>query len=319
MADPRWDWAIRVPATSANLGPGFDVLGLALARFLVVGSRVRQDDEPRVVTHGEGFDEVVDGDENLLWQSFVRGCDAWQVDIPDLALTVHNDIPLERGLGSSSAAIIAGLSLARQLSEAAVGDLDVVQLADEIEGHPDNVAPAVLGGVVAAARRDDGTLAVRRAQPPPGARVLVHVPNGRQRTNAARRALPDSLSRADVATQIGRTAFVTGGMVGAWPLDAGVVGDRLHEPARRRGLPVSDRIIDDLRALGLASWLSGSGPTVAALVGPNFTLASLGEAERDDVSVMVLDIDLGGVIVCPAGGCAWANAGACGSCPHGRL
>lgn len=319
MTESRHDWAVRVPATSANLGPGFDVLGMALGLFLVVGSRKRDGDESRVTTNGEGAGEVATDDDNLLWRSFVRGCDAWGVPVPDLALDVHNDIPLERGLGSSSSAIVAGLMLARLVSDEQIGDLDVVILADEIEGHPDNVAPAVLGGVVAAARRDDGTLAVRRAQPPAGARVLVHVPSGRQLTNAARGALPDALSRADVATQIGRTAFVTGGMVGAWPLDAQVIGDQLHEPARRSGLPVSDALIAELRGRGIPTWLSGSGPTVASLVGAT-KLPDLQEiVDADEVARHVLDVDLGGAVACPAGGCIWAQNGACGSCPHGRL
>lgn len=308
------DWVVRVPATSANLGPGFDVLGLALDVHLVVGSRAR-DGGGRVTTRGEGEGEVATGDDNLVWQSLVRGCDAFDVAVPDLALDVHNAIPLARGMGSSSAAIVAGLALARAVAGVAVGDRDLVALADEIEGHPDNVAPAILGGVVAAARRDDGALAVRRAQPPGGARVLLVVPDEQQLTSAARAALPDELARGDVATQVGRTAFVTGGMVGAWPHDPGVVGDLLHEPARRAGQPLSDEVLAALRAGGVVAWLSGSGPTVAALVDASATTGPTFDGAR----TIVVDLDLGGVITCPRDGCAWAGTSDCGACPRGRL
>lgn len=315
------DWAVRVPATSANLGPGFDVLGLALDVHLVVGSRARtagDDPELCVVTLGVGAGELATGVDNLLWQSFVTGCDTFDIDVPDVVLTAANEIPLERGMGSSSSAIVGGLALARAVAGADMGDRELVTVADEIEGHPDNVAPAILGGMAAATRADDGGLAIRRAQPPAGARVLLHVPTSRQLTSSARAALPDTLTRAEVITQVGRTAFMTGALTGAWPADAGVVGDVLHEPSRRDGLPTSDAILDQLRSRGVVSWLSGSGPTIASLVDADATIAALG-IEGSDRQILLVDVDLGGVIVCPRGGCTWALDGDCGHCPHRAL
>ena len=144
--------------------------------------------------------------------------------------------------------------------------------------------------------------------------MALHVPEEQQLTAAARVGLPTSLPREDVAAQVGRTAFVTGGMVGAWPHDPGVVGDLLHEPARRGGQPLSDDVLDRLRADGAVSWLSGSGPTVATLVEVGVTVPSF-----DGCATTVVDLDLGGVVVCPRDGCAWAASGDCGGCPHRRL
>jgi homoserine kinase len=159
--------SVRVPATSANLGPGFDAFGIALTRHLVVHTAPRGEQEPRVTTVGEGAGELSTGDDNLIWRSLVTFCRSHEQPVPDVALHVVNDLPLERGLGSSSSAIVAGLVLGRALTGLAVADRDLVDRADQLEGHPDNVAPALLGGLVACTRDADGALVVRRRNPAP--------------------------------------------------------------------------------------------------------------------------------------------------------
>lgn len=321
MSTPRHQ-ALRVPATTANLGPGFDAFGAAVSRHLYAGSRPRRDQGERVATTGEGAGEVPTGDDNLVWQALVRFCEAHDVRVPDVALRVHNEVPLERGLGSSSAAIVAGLALARALTGAAVGDLDLVALAATIEGHPDNVAPAVLGGFVSCVSDDDGRLVTRRAQPAARLRPVAMVPGTRQATTAARGVLPEALPRAEVATQAGRAGHVAGALLGAWPADPAATGDRLHEPARLAVMEATGTLVRSLRVRGVHAWLSGAGPTAAAAVA-----ASDGGAVdvcREAASaagfrLLLLDWDLGGAVVCPDGGCAVSGTRRCVQCPAHRL
>lgn len=312
--------AVRVPATSANLGPGFDALGVALGLHLVVGATARSD--ARVTTTGEGADELPEGDDNLVWASLVRFCEDRDLEVPDVSLEVCNAIPLERGLGSSSAAIVGGLALGRMLTGAHVGDRELVRLADRIEGHPDNVAPAILGGFVSATTGTDGHLVVRRAQPDPTTRVVVAVPQSRQLTSEARAALPDSLPRADVVTQAARAAHVTGALTGTWPVDPLASEDVLHEPGRFEVMDASGTVARAWRDAGLHAWLSGAGPAVAAAV-PRVDAEraekAMGLAEQVGFAALVLDWDLAGTIACQPGRCAVAGLEGCATCPRRGL
>ncbi|MGH8902789.1 MAG: homoserine kinase, partial [Egibacteraceae bacterium] len=137
---------VRVPATSANLGPGFDAFGVALDLYFMV--RVEPREDRRIVPSGEGADELPTGDDNLVWRALARYCRRFNTATPDVTLYADNAIPVERGMGSSAAAAVAGVALGRALTKAGGRDQDLVDLATEFEGHPDNVAPAVLGGLV---------------------------------------------------------------------------------------------------------------------------------------------------------------------------
>lgn len=310
--------AVRVPATTANLGPGFDALGAALTRYLHAGI-VDAGQDVRVRTEGEGAGEVATGEDNLVWTSFVAFCDQVGVAVPDARLMVRNDIPLERGLGSSSAAIVAGLALARAATGTVVGDLDLVRIASDIEGHPDNVAPAVLGGFVACAQADDGDLVVRRAQPAAAA-VVVAVPNDRQNTGEARAVLPDALVRGDAAAQAGRAAHVTAGLLGVWPVDSRLAGDLLHEPARFGVMPRSAELVKAMRAEGAHAWLSGAGPSVAGVAhdrGVQERLVALAHAHGFVADALTWD--LAGTVTCLPGGCAFSGLEGCTACPRARL
>lgn len=297
---------VRVPATSANLGPGFDSLGVALDRHLVVRTGDRTDG-PRVATSGEGADLLATDDDNLVWRSLVQGCDALGHPVPDLRLESRNDIPLERGLGSSSAAIVAGLSLARALAGGPIADDDLVEVATDIEGHPDNVAPAIVGGLVTAGRTASGRLVVRRAQPAAGLVTVVAVPSVRSRTDESRGVLPDGVSTADLVSQGARLAHVVGGLVGTWPLDAGLAGDVYHEPGRLAATPVSQALVHAWRSAGVFAVLSGAGPSVAAFVErrPDVVEQAIDIARRAgvdsgvEVDVRTLEWDRRGAVVCP--------------------
>jgi homoserine kinase len=308
--------AVRVPATSANLGPGFDSLGVAVSLYLRARTVGRQAGSHLVVTRGEGSGEVPTGADNLLWRSFVAGCEAFEVPVPDVVIEVDNDIPLERGLGSSSSAIVAGLALARACTAAVIGDLELVRIATDIEGHPDNVAPAILGGFVAAATADDGTLVTRSRPPSANRRPVVFVPEHRQNTVAARGVLPESLTRAEVAEHGARIAMVVGGMTGAWPLHPGTVGDRLHEPARLQVMGPSGALVHELRGRGIAAWLSGAGPTVAASVARDQSVLD-GFKAAEGFTRIELDWDLAGTVTCGTDRCALSGMRGCVGCPWG--
>jgi homoserine kinase len=312
---------VQVPATSANLGAGFDAHGLALDLHLAVRTVDRGAQGPRVVTTGVGAEDLPDGDDNLVWRSLVDGCAHLGVPVPDVALVVHNRIPLERGLGSSSAAIVAGLVLARAVTGTAVGERELVELASSLEGHPDNVAPALLGGLVSGSRTDDGRLVVRRINPLPGHLALALVPSDRQVTEASRGELPDRLDRHDVVDQVSRAAHVLVGLAGGWPIDAGLTGDRLHEPGRVARLPDGGALLAALRAEGLPAWLSGSGPTVLVLVREDDpdAIAAVTARVGDAAQVIPLALDRLGALACPDGGCAISGVGGCAQCPRERL
>lgn len=311
---------VRVPATTANLGPGFDAFGLALDRHLVVRSSPVDDRGDRVRFRGDGHDEVTPGDDNLVWRSVVAFCEDHGVPVPDVGLDVVNDIPLERGLGSSSAAIVAGLVLGRALTGVEAGDLALLDLADRLEGHPDNVAPALLGGLVACTTADDGRLVVRRRNPAPHLRPVALVPTARQATTAARAVLPESLARGEVALQAGRAGHVLGGLLGAWPVDAAAAGDRLHEPPRLQVMTGTGAVVAELRAAGVHAWLSGAGPSAAAMVDTAVDGAADAVeriATAHEFVVCWLRPDLAGAVACRDGGCAFAGVtDTCSQCPR---
>lgn len=308
---------VQVPATSANLGAGFDAFGLALACHMVVRSRDAVVGGPRVVYLNNGTDLPTD-DNNLIWQSVVQFCDTYGVSVPNISLVTTAEIPLERGLGSSSAAIVAGLSIARAVTATPIGDRELVTLATAIEGHPDNVAPAILGGFVACTVADSGEVIVRRVNPNPALRVVAFVPETRQGTDAARGVLPDSFTRADVIVQASRAAHVLGMFTGAWPGDQRAAGDRVHEPARRATMPASAALLDALRHNGVHSWLSGAGPTIAGVIPATGPVANVLHelAVQHGFVFSEYAYDLRGSVACPDGKCAFSGAPTCLQCPR---
>ena len=312
---------VQVPATSANLGPGYDAYGLALALHLTVRSVDRSAQADRVQASGEGREDLPAGDDNLLWRSFVAFCEDHDVAVPDVALRATNRIPLERGLGSSSSAIVAGLALARAVTGTAIGDRELVTLASSVEGHPDNVAPALLGGLVACTADDRGRIVVRRINPIPTLRPILLVPTFRQATSHARGVLPRHLDAADVTLQASRAGHVLGALGGLWPVAPGAGGDRLHEPARMQTMGPSGAVLAALRDEGLHAWLSGAGPSIAVAGGSSDRHDTICRevADREGFAVRYLGVDLAGALACPDDGCALAGTPGCAQCPRERL
>jgi homoserine kinase len=260
---------VAVPATSANLGPGFDSLGLALGLFdhvtaQATGSAIR------VEVAGEGAGEVpADGTHliiSTMWQTFAQ----LGLAPPDgLTLTCQNRIPHARGLGSSSAAIVAGVLLARALAGQPRDDAWSLRLAARIEGHPDNVAPCLLGGFTIAWTGDgeagDGEAGAVRLLPHPDLRPTVYIPTTHGLTAHARAALPEWVPHADAAFNAARAALLVHALTGAPDLLLIATEDRLHQPYRSSGMPETAALVARLRDSNVPAFVSGAGPTVLAL------------------------------------------------------
>ncbi|MBF9133652.1 homoserine kinase [Plantactinospora sp. S1510] len=262
---------VRVPATSANLGPGFDTLGLALALYDDVGARITSDG-CRVEVTGEGAGELPDGEEHLVVRAIRAGFDALGGQPSGLAVECVNRIPQARGLGSSSAAIVAGVLLARALVIDGDRDLDddaVLRLAAELEGHPDNVAPCLLGGFTIAWSESGDPARAVTLPVAPDVQPTVFVPRERGLTAVARAALPATVPHGDAARNAGRAALLVHALTADPTLLLAATEDRLHQNYRAGGMPNSAALLAELRATGVAAVISGAGPSVLALTSPD--------------------------------------------------
>lgn len=263
MGSARPRVTVEVPATSANLGPGFDTLGLALdltdeVTVGITGGGVR------VEVTGEGVGQLPDDDTHLIVRAAHAAFDRLGEQPPGLALSCHNRIPHARGLGSSSAAIVAGVLAARALvvdGEKRLDDAAVLRLATELEGHPDNVAPCLLGGLTIAWTDAAGGRAARLCVDT-RVRPVALVPASRSLTSEARAVLPAAVPHGDAAANAGRAALLVHALTSAPELLLPATEDRLHQSYRAATMPDSAVLIERLRAAGLPAVLSGAGPTV---------------------------------------------------------
>jgi homoserine kinase len=260
---------VRVPATSANLGPGFDSLGLALGLHDEVEARVTGSGLDIAVT-GEGAADIGDaGESHLIVRAMRVAFDELNLAQPaGLELRCVNRIPHGRGLGSSAAAIVAGLLAARALAGASTSPEDVLPLASVLEGHPDNVAPCLFGGLTIAWTPADAVGLPRaravRLDPCPEVRPVAFIAPQPVSTKVARGLLPASVPHADAARNAGRAALLVAALT-ARP-DALLDGteDKLHQDYRAPAMPHSHELVTRLRAAGIPAVISGAGPSVLA-------------------------------------------------------
>ena len=259
---------VRVPATSANLGPGFDTLGLALDLTDEITAEVLPDEGAlEIVVEGEGAAEgaVPRDATHLVVRSLVAGLRAVEAPVPGLRLTCRNAVPHSRGLGSSAAAIVGGLALARALTpQSPRSDDELFAHAAALEGHPDNVAPAVFGGFTVALTSADGYAAVRL---PVHLDVRLHafVPPSPVSTSVARGLLPAQVPHADAAANAGRAALLVAAMTARPDVLLEATEDRLHQDYRAPAMPETLAVVAELRRGGVAAVVSGAGPTVLVL------------------------------------------------------
>jgi|YNPMSStandDraft_1061717.scaffolds.fasta_scaffold11220_3 homoserine kinase len=252
---------VRVPASSANLGPGFDAVGLALGLYLEC--RFQKSERLRIRATGRDADRISVGEDNLIWQTALRVAEDVHAELSPIELEIANDIPIGKGLGSSAAALTAGVVIADKLLGLGWKPLRILDEAARIEGHPDNVAACVLGSIVASAIDSGGVARAVRLELPARFGVAVVVPDFSLPTEQARRALPDCYSRTDAVFNVQRAALLVAalakGSTSAFPT---ALEDRLHQPYRTGLVPGLEEILK-LRAPGLLGCaLSGAGPSV---------------------------------------------------------
>lgn len=261
MAEATGLWSVRVPASSANLGPGFDALGMALGVYLEC--RFRKADSLTIRATGRDAECISTGEDNLIWQTALAVARDVGATLPPIDLEIINDIPIGKGLGSSAAALTAGVVIADELLELNWKPPRILDEAARIEGHPDNVAACVLGSIVASAIDSGGVARAVRLDLPERYGVAVVVPDFDLPTVRAREVLPKSYSREDTVFNVQRSALLiaalTAGATWAFPA---ALEDRLHQPYRAPLVPGLDEITR-LRAPGLLGCaLSGAGPSI---------------------------------------------------------
>jgi homoserine kinase len=256
---------VKVPATSANLGPGFDTLGLALARYDELDISVI-DSGLEIEVHGVGEGEVPLDESHLVVRAIAHTFARYGLALPPLRLVAHNSIPHGRGLGSSGAAIVAGVMAAKGLlePEIEISPDELLDLATELEGHPDNVAPALFGGLTIAWTTPEGPrhkkLMVHRGVSP-----LVFVPEHEMSTALARSLQPESVPHEDAVFNVSRSALLVAALIQSPELLLAATEDKLHQHYRAEAMPETDRIIRALRAAGHPAVVSGAGPSILVL------------------------------------------------------
>jgi homoserine kinase len=262
-------WRATAPASTSNLGPGFDCLGLALALPLTVTAR-RLPGGFSIVRRGEGSDLAVDPHRDLVLRAFRHLIRLAGEPVPGVALTIDSAVPVARGLGSSAASIVAGLLLANEWLGGRIPRETLLAEAIGLEGHPDNVSPSLLGGFVLCAPRRDGGVTPIPLPAPRGIALTLVIPAIHVSTEKARALLPRTIPLSDAARNTARAlALLRALSSGASDLVADALEDVYHVPYRARLIPGFDRVVEAGRRAGaLGVTISGSGPTLLALHAP---------------------------------------------------
>lgn len=286
---------VTVPGSSANLGPGFDTLGLALSIYDVVEVEVTASGL-EIDIFGEGVDDLPRDSSHLVVRAIHSGLAAAGVTAPGLHVTCHNAIPQSRGLGSSAAAAAAGVVAANALAGGPLDADQLVQLASAFEGHPDNAAASVLGGAVVSWTDipvDGRSEARYRAVPIPvheSVRATAIVPDFHASTHAVRKVLPEQVTHLDARFNVSRVAVMVAALQHYPELLAEGTRDRLHQPYRADVLPVTAEWVNRLRNRGYAAYLSGAGPTIMVLSTEPVEERFLREAREDGHRVLELSV-----------------------------
>lgn len=286
---------VKVPGSSANLGPGFDTLGLAVGIYDHVEVEV-VDSGLEVVVTGEGAGEVPLDERHLVVRALREGLKAADVTVRGLRVSCNNSIPQSRGLGSSAAAAVAGVAAANGLAGFTLDDKKLIQIASTFEGHPDNAAASVLGHAVVSWTNIpvDGRTAPQYF----ASRINVHedikitalVPDFHASTEAVRRVLPTDVSHLDARFNVSRTAVMTVALRDDPSLLWEGTRDRLHQPYRAEVLPITAEWVNRLRNMGYPAFLSGAGPTIMVLSTQTIDDSLLEEAKGRGIKVLDLEV-----------------------------
>jgi len=264
-------YEVKVPATSANLGPGFDSFAIALEKRDRYIAQILDEKSLDIDVVGEGSEEVPRDEKNLVVKAIHKG---WEFlglpkkEYPGLALRALNNLPHGRGLGSSASAIVGGLALSRSLivgGSERMSDNDLLTLASEMEGHPDNVAAALFGGAVLSWSGDEFSDAIK-LEVSPRITAVAFIPSNHVPTSKARKMLPDVIPHADAVQNSINTAILTQALTSRPDLLLRATEDYLHQSYREAAMPKSYALMKKLRAAGVPAFISGAGPTVLALL-----------------------------------------------------
>lgn len=300
---------VKVPATTANLGPGFDTLGMALALYDELSATVVASGKSRVTVEGVGESSVPTDSSNLVLQSMAATFAHFGVDTPVVKLHCTNRIPHGSGMGSSGAAIVGGIMLAKGMLEGIV-EIDaqgLLNLATTLEGHPDNVAPALFGGLSIAWMTDAGPqhkkLTVHR-----GVSLLIAVPrNITMSTKSARDLQPETVPHEDAVFNLSRSALLIAALIQSPELLHAATEDKLHQDYRAEAMPETNALVHRLRNEGFAAVVSGAGPSVLVLTDDpveRARAASIVDATTDttwDCLMLAVDFKGATVVVLPDG------------------
>src|SRR5690554_3769052 len=270
---------VHVPATSANLGPGFDFLGMALDLYNIV--EFAPDKEWRVTAEGHAASALAGRSDLLVCQAIRRVFSETGRRLPGARVHLKNNIPDVGGLGSSASAIVGGLAAANACLDHALSKEDILQLATELEGHPDNVAPAVFGGMVGVFQETTGKIATLSIPFPSEVKVVIAIPELKVSTHEARRLLPDDVPLADAVYNLSHTGLLVGACFTGRPdLLRIAMSDRLHQDRRATLIPGFTLVIENAEAKGAyGAALSGSGPTIIAFT-PEDKVEAVGAAMK---------------------------------------
>jgi homoserine kinase len=294
--------AIKAPATTANLGPGFDTLGLALRLYNTV--EIEEAASGLVIEcSGEGADSIPRDDTNVAYRA-ARSVFEQANRIPaGLKMRLHSEIPAARGLGSSAAAIVGGAVAANKLAGSPLGEREILQICMGIEGHPDNVVPALVGGFCIATVTSAGHVEYIKTLPSPSIRAVAVAPEFELKTADARKVLPGSFEFRDVVYNVGHAAFFVGAFItGNFSSLRFAMEDRLHQPYRESLIPGMRRVFDAAMSCGAQSVaISGSGPTLIAFV--NSRDQEIGDAMREawrtegvQSRALIMELDTAGAV-----------------------
>ena len=294
---------LRLPGSTSNLGSGFDALGLALTIYNRLTVRTTSGSGIRISIQGAGAGVLPENGDNLFFKMATLTAGRLGKSLPGLDVVMHNEIPLARGLGSSSTAVVAGIVVANLLADAPLSKAEVLNLATDLEGHPDNVSPCLQGGLTISSV-DGGRVECIRALPPVELRAVAVVPQFELQTEAARAALPVQVPHKDAIFNLSRACLVTGALLGGH-LHALKVGmqDRLHQPYRSHLIPGFNRVLEAAVSAGaLGAALSGAGPTLVAFATKNAeavgqAMVVAWQAEHIASTAFILEIDPDGVVV----------------------
>jgi homoserine kinase len=301
MARESRSFEVCLPASTSNLGPGFDCFGLALKLYLTVRCSVAKQgaEACRVKTTGAKENRALPRNaSNLIYRAMAFTARREAIELPPIDMIVHNEIPLASGLGSSAAAIVAGIKLCNLIGGKELTDQTIQNYATEFEGHPDNVTATLCGGFVASCVKQDGAVVTTRFDWPRQIRAIVVSPRSQLPTHVARAALPRTISRGDAVHNLQRTAiFIAAIAQQRYDLFWEAMRDRLHQPKRESlvpGLAEALALPQMPGLLGVA--LSGAGPSIVALVDDHEKaignkIASCFRAHKIQSTVRVLEVD----------------------------